>query len=161
MPLQLTGPFNPFVPIIPFLEAPKIRLASTQKKTMVRKTRPTKPASDDHLLSLLKTQHLEILERFNGLHESLQILTRMSFHDRGSHSPTASAVAAKKMWLGYKKPPQRWGKSFGPEGLDLNQRIAWIDGASVFRMASKFQHMGFHGANISMHSTLGFRPVDS
>ncbi len=43
MPLQLTPFLTLFVPIIPFLEAPKIRPASTQKKTMVRKTRQTNP----------------------------------------------------------------------------------------------------------------------
>ena len=78
------------------------------------------PASGDHLLSLLKTQHLEILERFNGLHESLQILTRMSFHDRQSHSPQHAGVAcsAKKMWLGFEKTTVDGGGSCLEEGLE-------------------------------------------
>ena len=83
-------------------------------------TKPVFPASDDHLLSLLKTQHLEILERFNGLHESLQILTRMSFHDRQSHSPQHAGVAcsAKKMCLGFEKTAVDGGGSCLEEGLE-------------------------------------------
>ena len=57
------------------------------------------PAHENDTLATLKKQHLEILDRLDRLHDSLDILTRMSFRSE-SVPESIHPKGIGQVWLG-------------------------------------------------------------